>query len=163
MHCDKCPESIFPELQGVDPVSLRVFHSFFRAIRLHRQLMFNLMSNIEAYPGQAGCLSIVNSHAGITQRDLARKLHVASSTVTVMVQKMEAAGIVSRKTDTDDQRLTRIYLTDTGRVLLDEMNDVLVQFINITFGKMSPEDRANFDRLLNMLCANIAEELDCIG
>ncbi|NMB11512.1 MAG: MarR family transcriptional regulator [Firmicutes bacterium] len=160
MRFSACEDPVFPKLPGVDPMSLRVFHSLFKTMRLYRQLMFKMMSEKEAHPGQAGCLLIVSNHAGITQRDLARKLHVASSTVTVMLQKMEAAGIIVRKTDVEDQRLTRLYLTDAGRILLDEMNEVLARFINISFGQMSSSDREDFDRLLNTLCTNISEELD---
>lgn len=159
MCLEKCGDLVFPELSGVDPISLQVFHAFFKAMRLHRQLMFKLMSEKEAYPGQAGCLLIVGNHDGITQRDLARKLHVASSTVTVMLQKMEGVGLITRTTDIDDQRLTRIYITDAGRRLQEEMNDVLAQFINTTFGKMPADDRENLHRLLGMLCSNIEQEL----
>jgi DNA-binding MarR family transcriptional regulator len=159
MHLGEQEMSPFTELHGVDPVSLRVFHTFFKAMRLHRQLMFKMMSSKETPPGQAGCLWIVSNHNGITQRDLAQMLHVAPSTVTVMLQKMEAAGIIARKTDADDQRLTRIYMTELGRSLQDEMNGVLAQFINTAFGKMQPDDRESLDKLLNVLCANISEEL----
>jgi DNA-binding MarR family transcriptional regulator len=151
-------DPVFPRLPGVDPVSLRVFHTFFKAVRLHRQLMFRLMSAKEAYPGQAACLLIVSNHDGITQRDLARKLHVASSTVTVMLQKMEAANLIVRRVDEADQRLTRIHVTDRGRMLQDEMNGVLAEFIDSTFGKMSLGDQEDLDRLLNMLCLAMSEE-----
>lgn len=156
-HEDENP--VFPTLPRVDPVSLRVFHTFFKTVRLHRQLMFRLMSEIEAYPGQAACLLIISNHDGITQRDLARKLHVASSTVTVMLQKMEGANLVVRKVDEHDQRLTRLYLTDRGRMLQDEMNSVLAEFINSTFGTMSLGDQKDLDRLLSMLCVAVSEEL----
>ena len=59
-HEDENP--VFPTLPRVDPVSLRVFHTFFKTVRLHRQLMFRLMSEIEAYPGQAACLLIISNH-----------------------------------------------------------------------------------------------------
>ncbi len=159
MYSAECDGPSFTELHGVDPLSLRVFHSFFKTIRLHRQLMFKVLSKKEIYPGQAGCLWIIGKHDGIAQRDLAHKLHVASSTVTVMLQKMEAAGTITRKTDEEDQRLTRIYLTDTGRALQAEMDDVMANFVNITFGKLPPDDRREFDRLLNLLCSNISQEL----
>lgn len=158
MRFHECEEPVFPRLPGVDPVSLRVFHTFFKAMRLHRQLMFRLMSEKEAYPGQAACLLILSNHDGIAQRDLARKLHVASSTVTVMLQKMEAASLVVRKVDEHDQRLTRLYLTDRGRMLQDEMNGVLAEFINSTFGKMSSGDREDLDRLLSVLCLPMSEK-----
>jgi DNA-binding MarR family transcriptional regulator len=147
------------ELYGVDPLSLRVFHSFFKAMRLYRQLIFKVLSEKEIYPGQAGCLWVLSGHDGIAQRDLARKLHVASSTVTVMLQKMEAAGTIVRKTDEEDQRLSRIYLTDAGRKIQEEMNEALTDFVNATFGKMPSGDREEFDRLLSALCSNISQEL----
>jgi len=148
---------IFTELSGVEPVSLRVFHTFFKTMRLHRQLMIKMMSEKEAYPGQAGCLSIVSNHEGITQKSIARILHVAPSTVTVMLQKMEAAGLIVRRTDAKDQRLTRIYLTDAGRNLQDEMNTVLADFINTSFGQMSVQDQEDLDKLLNRLCSSISQ------
>ena len=159
MPLDAKMVSPFSKLQGVDPADLQVFHTLFRAMRLHRQLMFKMIASQEIPPGQAGCLWIVSNHEGITQRELAEILHVAPSTVTVMLQKMEAAGIISRKTDADDQRLTRIYMTQEGEQLQKQMNGILAQFINTVFGRMENHDREELNRLLNMLCTNISQEL----
>lgn len=160
MHRAECCDGpSFKELHGVDSLSLRVFHSFFKAVRFHRQLMFKMLSEKEIYPGQAGCLWILGDHDGIAQRDLAKRLHVASSTVTVMLQKMEAAGAITRKTDEEDQRVTRIYLTDAGRARQKEMNEVFANFVKAAFGAMPPDDREEFDRLLGVLCSNISQEL----
>ncbi len=76
-----------------------------------------------------------------------------------MLQKMEAAGTIVRKTDEEDQRLSRIYLTDAGRKIQEEMNEALADFVNATFGKMPSGDREEFDRLLSALCSNISQEL----
>ena len=159
MHHDECEGPSFSEIRGVDPASLRVFHAFFRAMRLHRQLMFKMMSDKSIYPGQAGCLWVIGSHDGIPQRDLARRLHVARPTITVMLHKMEAAGLIARRPDEKDQRLTRIHLTDAGRRLQGEMNSILADFINSSFGRMSADDLDNFERLLNSLCSIIDLEL----
>ena len=160
MHrAECCNGPSFKELHRVDSLSLRVFHSFFKAMRLHRQLMFKMLSEKEIYPGQAGCLWILGDDDGIAQRDLAKRLHVASSTVTVMLQKMEAAGAITRKTDEEDQRVTRIYLTDAGRARQKEMNEVFANFVKAAFGAMPPDDREEFDRLLGVLCSNISQEL----
>ncbi len=159
MHHDECEGPSFSEIRGVDPASLRVFHAFFRAMRLHRQLMFKMMSDKNIYPGQAGCLWVIGNHNGIPQRDLARRLHVARPTITVMLHKMETAGLIARRPDEKDQRLTRIYLTDAGRCLQDEMNSILAGFINASFGKMSIDDLKGFERLLDTLCSNISHEL----
>ena len=159
MHHDECEGPSFSEIRGVDPASLRVFHAFFRAMRLHRQLMFKMMSDKNIYPGQAGCLWVIGNHDGITQRDLARRLHVARPTVTVMLHKMEAAGLIARRPDEKDQRLTRIYLTDAGRRLQDEMNSTLTDFISASFSNMPADDLKDFERLLSSLCSIIDREL----
>lgn len=159
MHHDECEGPSFSEIRGVDPASLRVFHAFFRAMRLHRQLMFRMMSDKDIYPGQAGCLWIIGNHDGIPQRDLARRLHVARPTITVMLHKMAAAGLIARRPDERDQRLTRIYLTDAGRCLQDEMNSTLGDFINASFGEMSADDLRDFERVLSSLCSIIDREL----
>ena len=159
MHHDECEGPSFSEIRGVDPASFRVFHAFFRAMRLHRQLMFKMMSDKNIYPGQAGCLWVIGNHDGIPQRDLARRLHVARPTVTVMLHKMEAAGLIARRPDEKDQRLTRIYLTDAGRRLQDEMNSTLTDFISASFSKMPADDLKDFERLLSSLCSIIDREL----
>ena len=159
MHHDECEGPSFSEIRGVDPASLRVFHAFFRAMRLHRQLMFKMMSDKNVYPGQAGCLWIIGNHDGIPQRDLARRLHVARPTITVMLHKMEATGLIARRPDEKDQRMTRIYLTDAGRCVQDEMNSTLADFINASFGRMPDDDLGSFERLLCSLCSIIDREL----
>ena len=41
---DKAPEPIFCDIPVIYEQTTVLFHSFFRAIRLHHQLMFKLMS-----------------------------------------------------------------------------------------------------------------------
>jgi DNA-binding MarR family transcriptional regulator len=40
--------------------------------------------------------------------------------ICVMVQKMEAAGLIERRSDPDDQRFHRLYLTPAGREKIRE-------------------------------------------
>lgn len=163
MHHHECEGPSFIEIRGVDPASLQVFHAFFKAMRLHRQLMFRMMSQKDIYPGQAGCLWVIGANDGIPQRDLARRLHVARPTITIMLPKMAAAGLITRQPDENDQRLTRIYLTDAGRRLQDEMNSTLADFISASFGRMTTDDLKDFERLLSSLCSIIDQELSSSG
>jgi len=75
------------------------------------------------------------------------------------LHKMAAAGLIARRPDEKDQRLTRIYLTDAGRCLQDEMNSTLGDFINASFGEMSADDLGDFERVLSSLCSIIDREL----
>ncbi len=49
--------------------------------------------------------------------ELGEKLFLESSTLTPLLKRLEAEGLVSRRRDTADERVVRITLTDQGRAL----------------------------------------------
>ena len=104
-----------PTLEGVDPLSLELFREFKRAMALNRRLMTHMLAGDQIHPAQASCLWVLSSNDGVSQTDLADLLRVSRPTITVMLQKMEAAGMVERRPDELDQRKIRIYLTEDGR------------------------------------------------
>lgn len=54
-------------------------------------------------------------HDGLTQLDLVKATHLKAPTVSVTLQKMESDGIVTRTSDENDLRITRVFLTEKGR------------------------------------------------
>lgn len=138
------------------PIAERVFSAFFRAMRIHGQTLFKALGEKGLYPGQARCLWIAYRHPGISQRELADRLHVARPTITVMLQKMERAGVIVRRADEEDQRLTRIYLTDEGRAVHTRLAEAMGEFVSNGIGRMSEHDQLEFERLLNTLCHNLS-------
>ena len=61
----------------------------------------------------------------VTQLDLVRATHLKAPTISVTLQKMEKEGLVSRRPDDYDLRVTRVTLTEKGREL---DNQVLTRF-----------------------------------
>ncbi|HZL65308.1 MAG TPA: MarR family transcriptional regulator, partial [Thermoleophilia bacterium] len=110
-----------PDLQGVDDLSSHVFRAFLGTARMHMQLMMRTMAETGTHPGQAMCLRLLTVNDGISQRDLADVLNVARPTVTRMLQGMEKAGLIERRADEADQRLTRVFLTGAGRAAEKQM------------------------------------------
>ncbi len=140
--------SRFEELEGVDELSTRVFRAFLNTLRLHRQLMIAALTELDTHPGQAICLRFLSANDGITQRDLADALHLARPTVSRMLQAMEKAGAIERRTDEHDQRLTHVYLTARGHELEAELRTVSAGVINDTIGSLPERDRRELERLL---------------
>jgi DNA-binding MarR family transcriptional regulator len=140
-----------PELAGVDPLSMRVLSSYRKTTHLNRQLFARLAAGKGGHPGRTMVLGMIERYDGISQRDLAEKMHLARPTVTIMLQKMEAEGIIERWDDPEDQRLTRIRLTDAGRAQSAGMHDAYVAYIDSTIGSLSEDDRTEFARLLDLL------------
>jgi len=145
-----------PDLEGVDELSAHAFRAFLGASRLNFKSMVGSMAGGRGHPGQAMCLRLLSANDGATQRDMARMLHVAPPTVSKMLSTMEKAGLVERRPDEADQRLTRVYLTAAGRDRGDEMGAAVSEYVNATFATLSARERRDLARLLEKLGARIA-------
>jgi MarR family transcriptional regulator, organic hydroperoxide resistance regulator len=146
----------FPE---ADPLATEAFRQFMRAMHLHRQAMARSFSENGRNMAQAGCLRLLSAHDGISQRDLAEELHLSRPTVTTMLQAVEKDGIIVRRPDELDQRLTRVYLTDEGRRLAGRLRSVVSGYVNATFGSLPEEDRRELARILGDLNENTSKAL----
>ncbi len=142
-------------LDGVDELSSDVFRAFIGTLRLHRRLMMQALAARGIHPGQAMCLRLLIANDGITQRDLAKAMYVAPPTLTKMLHSMEKAGLVRRRPDADDARLTRVELTGAGRAEEKEMHAAAAEYVNATIGTLPEEDRRDLARLLDALAATI--------
>ncbi|MBE6597047.1 MAG: MarR family transcriptional regulator [Ruminococcaceae bacterium] len=60
-------------------------------------------------------LSFLAVNDGVTQLELVNATHLKAPTISIILQKLEADGLVERKKDEKDMRVTRVYLTDEGR------------------------------------------------
>lgn len=54
---------------------------------------------------------------GSTVNELGARLDLASSTLTPLIKRLEAQGLVARNRDTEDERKVRVRLTAEGRTL----------------------------------------------
>ncbi len=156
-----CPEHHHAHIQEFAERSPAhaAFAAFGLAMHAHRQLMMRRLAEHDAHPAQTFCIKALSTHDGITQRDLAEMLHIARPTATVMLQKMEKAGLVERRVDEKDQRYTRIYLTERGWALHDEVHVILDEIVSTGIGPMSSEDQQEFARLLGDFAENIKAAL----
>ncbi|SMH47434.1 MarR family winged helix-turn-helix transcriptional regulator [Mesorhizobium australicum] len=57
-------------------------------------------------------------HPGTSQHDIARKLLVGRSNVTMLMPQMEKQGLIRREGDARDKRVLRLYLTEKGEDVL---------------------------------------------
>ncbi len=154
MHRHAMP--ILPtKLEGVDELSSQVFRALMATMRQHGRLMMQQLRAHGLHPGQAMCLRLLSVNDSITQRDLADVLHVARPTVTKMLNSMEKAGLVRRRPDVTDARLTRVELTAAGRAEETKMNAAAADYVNSTIATLPEADRRELARLLEGLGASI--------
>ncbi len=66
-------------------------------------------------------LTMLRRHEGIHQSGLADMLDVEPITLCRMVDRLQEAGLVERRRDPADRRIWRLYLGETARDLLGEL------------------------------------------
>jgi DNA-binding MarR family transcriptional regulator len=64
-------------------------------------------------------LSVLGEEDGLTIGGIATRLDLESSTVTPLVKRLEAAGLVARRRGVEDERRVEVTMTDAGRALLE--------------------------------------------
>ena len=59
-----------------------------------------------------------------TVKDIGKRLHLDSGTLTPLLKKIESMGLVKRYRDVNDDRVVVVELTQEGRILKDEVLEV---------------------------------------
>lgn len=90
---------------------------------------------------------------GLTIGMLGDRLFLESNTLTPLVKRLEAAGFVTRRRDSDDERVVRVSLTDKGRAAGDDAACLRPELIEAT--GMTSYDLTRLLQLLNRLGTNL--------
>lgn len=108
--------------------------------RLHHMAFRSLFRDDGLPPAQAGAMKVIIRHPGLSQRELADKLHIQRATATVMLQKMEKAGLIRRENDREDQRISRIYPSDYALSVDEENRKSVEVYFDQCFQDVSQEE-----------------------
>jgi DNA-binding MarR family transcriptional regulator len=119
-----------------------------------------LLEKIGIYPGQPPLLFILGKYDGISQKELAEKLSIKAATITVMLSRMEKAKLVERHTDSEDQRISRVYLTEEGRKMNVESREALKTIEEECFSNFTVEEKVLLRRLFIQMRDNLARVCD---
>ena len=114
---------------------------FARISRLHQSRIRNLLHKFDLDRGQPPILFMLLEKDGRTQREISDNLQLTPATISVMIQRMEKSGLLTRKTDEEDLRVTRVYLTEKSKELQPEIEDVFRQIEEETFSGFTMEEK----------------------
>jgi DNA-binding MarR family transcriptional regulator len=101
-------------------------------------------------PVQLQALAVLAS-GDIRMRELARRLGLATSTVTRLVDRLEAAGLAERRTERPDRRSVLVGLTSTGAQALRGVHRRLRWFAQGLMAELTPHEQGELLRLLSKL------------
>ncbi|MCX7883779.1 MAG: MarR family transcriptional regulator [Caloramator sp.] len=128
---------------------------FGQIIRLHFQCLHNMLDKYGMYPGQPPMLFALYHMDGQSQKELAEKLNIKPATITVMLRRMEQTGLITRKQDEEDQRISRVYITDKGRKICEELKKVMIVLNDECFKDFTQEEKDMLYKCLVKVRANL--------
>jgi DNA-binding MarR family transcriptional regulator len=124
--------------------------------RVQRNLAAAALDAIHMHVGQENLVYRLAAEEGVSQTQLAGVLCVDASTVTKMLLRLERDGVVERRPDADDARISRVYLTSQGKALVQPVLDVWRQMEErITHG-LSEAELLLLRRLLLHILSNLS-------
>jgi DNA-binding MarR family transcriptional regulator len=123
--------------------------------RLKHARVQALLETLGLYEGQPSMLRSLWAQEGLTHTELGKRLRVQPATITKMIQRMEKAGFVERRPDPEDQRVSRVYLTESGRAVQADVRGVWRTLEKEAFAELGAEERT----LLRQFLLQIRENL----
>ena len=84
-----------------------------------------------------------------TVKELGEKLYLDSGTLTPLLKKMEAKGLITRARAADDERKLIVGLTPAGEALRERALDVPVKMAQCS--RLDPADAAELHRILHRM------------
>jgi MarR family transcriptional regulator, organic hydroperoxide resistance regulator len=123
--------------------------------RAHRNRAQELLNGIELHVGQELLLLHLSLGDGTTQSELAGEICVQPATLTRSLDRLTRAGLVERRVDTEDQRISRVYLTEEGRALQAPIERIWRELEAWSFANFTLEERLLLRRLLLQVYTNV--------
>ena len=105
-------------------ISLIALRRILRATELYGKELANAAKLTAA---QFRALQIVGEIGHATPSDIATRMGVSQATITALVDKLVARGLVTRERSERDRRQTNVTITAEGQATVDEAPDALQQ------------------------------------
>lgn len=94
-------------------------HIAFDVARYMRQRMLQKACG-PTHIAQVHALLAIQSHPGMTMKELATTMHITSPSATTFVDRLVRLGHVKRLSDAMNRKLVRLHVTEKGQIALQE-------------------------------------------
>ena len=119
--------------------------------RKHFQLSTSLMEETGIGGGQIPVLMELERHGELNQRELAERTRVTPATMSGTLKRREKAGFISRTADENDARISRIRLTDEGRIQCENARHGFDEACHQLLAGLSSDDLTHLRSLLTRI------------
>ncbi len=101
----------------------------------------DILSDFDITPPQFNALVTLIRHGDLTMGALCRRLYLASSTVTDLIDRMERDDLVERVRDDKDRRVIRLHVKPKGHQLLKKVMAARLRYLNKILDSLSDQQQ----------------------
>lgn len=113
-------------------------------------------SGVEEFNGPQGrILYVLWQKDEVPIVELSQKTGLAKNTLTVMLGRMEEAGLIERKASDNDKRQSLIVLTKKARNLQDKYNEVSQKMNSVFYDGFTEKEVLTMDGYLDRILENL--------
>ena len=143
------------------------FRSWIAVARACQLMQLTLSRNIAHLDIKTPHLDILINlyrREGISQQELARKLLVGRSNMSMLLPHLEKRGLIERRGDGRDKRVLRLFLTPEGKVVTEKAMAIQTALIDTVMATTSEERclmvAEHMERIVEILTAQDLEGSD---
>jgi DNA-binding MarR family transcriptional regulator len=124
-----------------DNLGIHLFKAYFSIYKyLKKTFSDHQIDNMN--PTRLGILLALADQDGVIMSKLGQRLFLEKSTMTGVIDKMEADGLVERRSDQTDRRALRISLTPKAKRLNEKILKIIDKAYQDLRGDLTPQDLA---------------------
>ncbi len=106
------------------PEEIRALNTYIKLTRAANAVLARTFAHLKDYNltgSQFGVLEALYHLGSLAQRELSDKLLVSPGNVTMVINNLEKRGLVVRKANPKDKRVSTVCLTDSGEALIADI------------------------------------------
>ena len=135
--------------------SFWVYRAHTQEINLFRKTL--LAAGYDLTPEQCGVLVRLRDIQGINQSQLGKRLYKDRHSITRILDCLGERGYIERRPDETDRRVFRIFLTESGGDLADNLAPLIARHHDRVFSGLADEEILSMRKTLGRILRNIEE------
>lgn len=139
------------QAQPWDHPRFRTWIAVGRACQLMQLTLARNIAHLDIKPPHLDIMLNLYRREGISQQELARKLLVGRSNMSMLLPQLEKRGLIERRGDSQDKRVLRLFLTEEGRAITEAAMRIQTSLIDQVMAPSSEEQ-----------CIQVAEQMERI-
>ena len=125
---------------------------------LRRLQIQKLIRGKEIFKGQFPILEIICCNEGCTQKFIADSLMVSQASIALSVKRLVKAGMIEKTVDENNLRCNRIYPTDKGRAMKEQLAEIHNSVDEMTFKGFSDAEIGTLEKFFSHMIDNLSED-----